>query len=117
MKHCTKCNRQYDDPSLNFCTDDGTPLTPQFDSEAETVKIPEWSPADIEMEIADHLTRLQLRPGEQRLIRFEDLKPLGLTQKQVSENFPAGVRQAKFELINQTETRATIRRPFGVVFV
>ena len=111
MKHCTKCGREYDDPSLKFCTEDGTPLTPRFDSEAETVRVPELSQADIEMEIADHLTRLQLRPGEQRLIRFEDLKPLGLTQKQVSENFPAGVRQAKFELINQTETRATVRRP------
>jgi hypothetical protein len=97
MKHCTKCGREYDDPSFKFCTEDNTPLTPRFDSEAETVRVPEWSQADIEMEIADHLTRLQLRPGDQRLIRFEDLKPLGLTQKQVSENFPAGVRQAKFE--------------------
>lgn len=115
MKHCTKCGREYDDPSLQFCTEDGTPLIPRFDSEAETVRVPEWSQADIEMEIADHLTRLKLSPGEQRLIRFEDLKPLGLTQKQVSENFPAGVRQAHFELVNQTETRATVRRPFGGV--
>ena len=111
MKHCPKCNRQYSDPSLNFCTEDGTPLTPRFDSEAETVKVPEWSQADIEMEIGDYLTRLQLRAGEQRLVRFEDLKSLGLTLKQISENFSAGVRQAKFELVNQTVTRATIRRP------
>jgi hypothetical protein len=44
---------------------------PRFDSEAETVKIPEWGAADIEMEIADYLTRLQLRKGEQRLVRVE----------------------------------------------
>jgi len=111
MKHCTKCGREFNDPSIKFCTEDGTPLTPRFDSEAETVKVPEWSQADIEMEIADYLTRMQLRPGEQRLIRFEDLKPLGLTQKQISENFPAGVRQANCELLNQTDTRATVRRP------
>jgi len=63
------------------------------------------------MEIADYLTRLQLRKGEQRLVRFEDLKPLSLSLNQVSENFPAAVRQARLELINQTETRATVRKP------
>ena len=111
MKHCTKCARQFDDPSIKFCTEDGTPLTPRFDSEAETVRVPEWNQADIQMEIADYLNRLQLRAGEQRLVRFEDLKPLGLTLKQISENFPSGVRQVNFELVNQTDTRATIRRP------
>lgn len=40
---------------------------------AETLKVPEWSPADIQMEIDDYLMRLQLRAGEQRLIRLEDL--------------------------------------------
>lgn len=116
MKHCTKCNRQYDDPSLKFCTEDGTPLTPQFDSEAETVKIPELSVADIEMEIADYLRRLQVRAGEERLVRFEDLKPLGLTLSQINENFRAAVSQVGFELLNQTETRGTIRRSHGVAF-
>ena len=111
MKHCTKCGREYDDSSIKFCTEDGTPLTPRFDAEAETVKVPEWSLADVEMEIADYLSRLQLHAGEQRLVRFEDLRPLGLTLKQISENFPAGVRQANFELLNQTDTRATVRRP------
>jgi len=52
MKHCTKCGRKYDDPSLLYCTDDGTPLNPRFDSEAETVKIAELTPADIVVEIA-----------------------------------------------------------------
>src|ERR1044072_4184973 len=27
MKRCSTCNRTYDDPSLSFCIDDGTPLT------------------------------------------------------------------------------------------
>src|SRR6185295_18703152 len=27
MKRCSTCNRTYDDPSLIFCIDDGTPLT------------------------------------------------------------------------------------------
>ena len=26
MKSCPRCNKQYNDPSLNFCLDDGTPL-------------------------------------------------------------------------------------------
>src|SRR5688572_32702440 len=111
LKQCTKCGREYDDPSIKFCTEDGTPLTPRFDSEAETVRIPEWSPADIVMEIADYLRRLQLRAGEERLVRFEDLKSVGLTSRQINENFPEAVSQVGFELLNQTETRATIRRP------
>jgi hypothetical protein len=111
MKQCTKCGRKYDDPSIMFCTEDGIPLTPRFDSEAETVKVPEWSPVDIQMEIADYLIRLQLRVGEQRLVRFEDLKHLGLTANQISENFSAAVRQVNFELVNQTDTRAIICRP------
>lgn len=111
MKHCTKCGREYYDPSLKFCTEDGTSLTPRFDSEAETVKVPEWSQADIEIEIADYLRRLQLRAGEECLVRFEDLKSLGLTSSQINENFPAAVRQVGFELVKQTETRATVRRP------
>jgi hypothetical protein len=63
------------------------------------------------MEIGDYLRRLGLRPGEERLVRFDDLKALGLTSNQISENFPAGVREAKFELVSQTDTRATVRRP------
>src|ERR671938_1822673 len=27
MKRCPTCNRTYSDPSLNFCLEDGTPLT------------------------------------------------------------------------------------------
>ncbi len=27
MKHCLKCNREYEDDSLRFCLDDGTPLS------------------------------------------------------------------------------------------
>jgi hypothetical protein len=27
MKRCSKCNREYDDDSLRFCLDDGTPLS------------------------------------------------------------------------------------------
>lgn len=63
------------------------------------------------MEIADYLTRLQLRVGEERLVRFDDLKSLGLMLNQISEHFPAAVRQVGFELVKQTDTRATIRRP------
>jgi hypothetical protein len=61
MKHCTKCGRQYYDPSLKYCTEDGTPLTPQVDAEAATVKIPELTDLDIVMEISDHLKRLSVR--------------------------------------------------------
>ena len=31
MKRCTTCNRTYTDPSLSYCIDDGTPLTPVED--------------------------------------------------------------------------------------
>ena len=97
MKHCTKCGRKYDDLSLLYCTEDGTPLTPRFDSEAKTVKLAELTPADIVMEIADHVRRLPLRQGEEVLVRSENLKSLGLTLNQISENFSAAVRQIGFE--------------------
>jgi len=96
---------------LTEITKDGTCLTLRFDSEAETIKVPEWSSADITMVIADYLTNLQLRKGERHLIRFEDLKPPGLTLNQISENFHAAVCQAELDLVNQTETRATVRKP------
>lgn len=42
MKRCPTCDRTYTDPSLNFCLEDGTPLTPDapaFDPNA-TVRYP-----------------------------------------------------------------------------
>ena len=90
-KHCTKCHRQYDDPSLKFCTEDSTPLT-QFDPEAETVKIPELSKADIEMEIADYLRR-NFQTYEPTLIKFEPLTGLGTTTQRISECFETAARQ------------------------
>ena len=39
MKRCSTCNRTYDDPSLSFCIDDGTPLTPvEADDDSTVVK-------------------------------------------------------------------------------
>ena len=108
MKHCTKCNRQYDDPSLKFCTEDGTPLT-QFDSEAETAKIPELSTADIEMEIADYLRR-NVQTYEPTLIKFEPLTGLGTTTQRISECFETAADKAGFDVIEKTATRATIER-------
>lgn len=37
MKRCSTCNRTYTDPSLSFCIDDGTPLTPVDSPEESTV--------------------------------------------------------------------------------
>lgn len=41
MKYCPQCNRQFDEPWLSFCSDDGTPLiqelTPPMD--------PNWDPS------------------------------------------------------------------------
>jgi hypothetical protein len=40
MKHCPTCNRDYSDPNLSFCTEDGTPLVPtraDYDPEATRV--------------------------------------------------------------------------------
>ena len=67
------------------------------------------SPQDIVMEIADHL-RKTIGPGEQTLIRFEPLTGLGLTVAQVSQHFEAAVEKAGCELIDKTDTRATVRR-------
>jgi tetratricopeptide (TPR) repeat protein len=103
-------SHEYDDSSLQYHTKVGTHLTLRLDSDAETVKIPEWSSADIEVEIADYLTHLQVRIGAQCLVRFEDLKSLGLTLRQISENFPPAVSRARFDLLNQTTTHATIRK-------
>jgi hypothetical protein len=108
MKHCTKCHRQYDDPSLKFCTEDGTPLT-HFDSEAETVKIPDLSTADIEMEIADYLRR-NVKTVETTLIKFEDLIGVGLTTQRISECFETAADKAGYDVIEKTATRATIER-------
>lgn len=37
MKTCPTCNRQYEDPTLSFCLDDGTRLLESFDSAATLV--------------------------------------------------------------------------------
>jgi hypothetical protein len=44
MKQCPKCNRIYDDETLNFCLNDGTTLSIAYDSEA-TITIPRPFPA------------------------------------------------------------------------
>jgi hypothetical protein len=98
MKHCTKCGRQYDDPSLKYCTEDGTPLTPHVDAEATTIKIPELTDLDLVMEISDHLKRLSIRPGENVLVRFEELQSLDplktATLHQIRKNIASAVQQA-----------------------
>jgi Domain of unknown function (DUF4440) len=40
MKRCATCNRTFTDPSLSFCIDDGTPLTPVASEEESTVVSP-----------------------------------------------------------------------------
>ena len=37
MKTCPRCNKQYQDPSLNFCLDDGTPLVGDIAASPPTV--------------------------------------------------------------------------------
>lgn len=114
MKHCLQCKRIYDDSSLNFCLDDGSKLT-FFDTEAETLRNTapkaEMSPQDIRMEITNFLTSSIAR-GRQTLIRFDELMiPLGLTLKQISENFESAAQAADCEIVGEkTDTRATVRR-------
>lgn len=112
MKHCTKCGRQYSDPSLNYCTEDGTPLSPQFDSEAETVKIaPAMSPEDLMLEIANYLRRCGIEDG---LVQFEPLaKGYGVTVAEVAEQFEAAAEQVDYAVAKKTETRAWIKRGRG----
>jgi hypothetical protein len=116
MKRCPQCNSTFSDPSLNFCVSDGTPLTsdaPRFDAEAETLKNvpkqPEMSPQDIIMEVANYL-RSTVRPGHQVLIRFDQVNASGLTPAQVSEHFEAAAEKAGCEVVDKTDTRATVRR-------
>ena len=40
MKRCPTCNRTYTDPTLSFCIEDGTPLTPVNSAEESTVVSP-----------------------------------------------------------------------------
>jgi hypothetical protein len=93
--------------------DDGTPLTdaPWFDTEAETLKNvpkqPELSPLDATMELANYL-RTNIRPAHQVLIRFDQVA--GLTTSQVSEHLEAAAEKADCEILNKTDTRATVRR-------
>src|ERR1041385_5694192 len=100
MKTCPKCKKQYSDDSLNFCLEDGTPLT-RYDAEAETIKIPEASSLDVVMELTEYLKELEATPGEETLVRFEDLRTLGglnLSFKQIKENFGQAAGKAGFEL-------------------
>jgi hypothetical protein len=46
MKRCTTCNRTYTDPSLGFCIDDGTPLTPVEPEDDSTVVRPKSHESD-----------------------------------------------------------------------
>lgn len=39
MKRCPKCNRKYDDDTLRFCLEDGSPLFDERDSEAPATEI------------------------------------------------------------------------------
>jgi hypothetical protein len=113
MKHCPQCKRTYADASLNFCLDDGSKLT-FFDTEAETLKNaprkPGMSADDIEMEIADFLRQNVDRGRSEKLIRFELIVPRGITLEQVSEHFEAGAAKANFNVVDKTDTRATVRR-------
>ena len=40
MKRCPTCNRTYTDPSLNFCLEDGTPLTTDAPDPNATIRYP-----------------------------------------------------------------------------
>jgi hypothetical protein len=124
MKRCPTCQRPYTDLSLNFCTEDGTPLIEDrgSDLEADTLRVgagfdttrvapkkPEMSVQDIIMEIADYLRR-NVSPGEIQLIRFEPLTGLGISITQISDNFLAAAEKANCEVTDKTDMRATVRR-------
>jgi hypothetical protein len=66
------------------------------------------SSQDITMEIAN-LLRGTVGLGE-TLIRFEQVAALGLTTAQISEHFTAAAEKAGCEVVDKTETRATVRR-------
>jgi hypothetical protein len=92
---------------------DTTPISAGLSENAETLKIPpkqpEMTPQDIIMEITDYL-RKTVSPGEQTLIKFELLTGLGITVTQISDHFTAAAEKADCEVIDKTETRATVRR-------
>jgi hypothetical protein len=47
MKQCRTCNRTYADDSLNFCLEDGTPLSALYDQEATRIVSPNPVPSPI----------------------------------------------------------------------
>src|SRR5947207_7641798 len=46
MKRCSTCNRTYTDPSLSYCIEDGTPLTPVSSEDETTVVSPRNNEGD-----------------------------------------------------------------------
>jgi hypothetical protein len=67
------------------------------------------------MEIAN-LLRNSVGRAE-TLIRFELLTGIGATTAQISEHFLAAAEKAGCEVVDKTDTRATVRRDSGVYFV
>ena len=64
---------------------------------------------DAVMEIADYL-RCSVHPNEPTLVRFEQLTSLGLTVCQVSECFLDAAEKADCDVIDKSDTRATVKR-------
>lgn len=49
MKYCPQCNKQFNEPWLSFCSDDGTPLIEQLTPPAD----PNWDPKIRDTKVKD----------------------------------------------------------------
>lgn len=49
MKYCPQCNKQFTEPWLSFCSDDGTPLIEQLTPPAD----PNWDPKIRDAQVKD----------------------------------------------------------------
>ncbi|HEU4507803.1 MAG TPA: DUF4190 domain-containing protein [Pyrinomonadaceae bacterium] len=49
MKYCPQCNKQFNEPWLSFCSDDGTPLITQMTPPAD----PNWDPQIRDTKVKD----------------------------------------------------------------
>jgi hypothetical protein len=65
MKYCPQCNKQFTEPWLSFCSDDGTPLIEQLTPPAD----PNWDPKIRETKVKD--------PSEQETQWFPREPPIG----------------------------------------
>lgn len=74
MKRCPTCNRTFNDPSLSFCIEDGTPLVKAFLSEPDpeaTIVVPSSSTTQIHADAAGATGEGRNAPGDGQAAAYQ----------------------------------------------